>query len=389
MVPTSYSTLSPIYNAMEIFLIGDALTNGTDSNDVHALAQLQEKYAQLQAWSGDPCLPSTFNWEWVGCSSDPSPRIISLDLSGLGLEGPFPDISALDALQIMISGNPYLCASGNSCGSSGSPPNYHFNSPSSGVNSPNSYFNSPNSVNTIGTTSSYSSKNLPVTYGTFISSFSIVWLIVGHSIHGTEVWKYAIKLKSIEGSICCGASIEPIIRSSSRIAKLNPIVGISLIIHPLTQTPYFKGRYEGQLIGLRLRHTDTNAGPFRNINHFIINQQIHQSCHRSPIIAVELKVKGRRRRSPIIVPIVEARPNKDRNPLVDINRVTVLLPNGEDSESAHHLRDRAGVLHQSAFAVLDQGIISFPDNVIAVCVEVFGATVYADENCMLDHEKKD
>lgn len=32
MVPISYSTLNPIYNAMEIFLIGDALTNGTDSN---------------------------------------------------------------------------------------------------------------------------------------------------------------------------------------------------------------------------------------------------------------------------------------------------------------------------------------------------------------------
>lgn len=37
---------------------------------VNALAQLQEQYPQLHAWSGDPCLPTTFNWEWVGCSSD-------------------------------------------------------------------------------------------------------------------------------------------------------------------------------------------------------------------------------------------------------------------------------------------------------------------------------
>lgn len=45
---------------------------------VEALALLQQQFDVLQEWSGDPCLPATFNWEWVACSSDATPRITAL-----------------------------------------------------------------------------------------------------------------------------------------------------------------------------------------------------------------------------------------------------------------------------------------------------------------------
>lgn len=163
---------------------------------------------------------------------------------------------------------------------------------------------------------------------------------------------------------------------------------ISLIIHPLVQAPHFKRRYEGQLVGQRLRHTHTNAIPLRNVNHFIINRLLHRSHHRTPFIAVQLKPKARRRRSPVIVPIVEARPNEDRVPLAGIDQVTVLLPSVEDPESAHHVRDGAGVLNRSAFAVLDPGVvICFPHDAVGVGVgPVLGTTVYANRHCNLDRE---
>ncbi|XP_010255779.1 PREDICTED: probable LRR receptor-like serine/threonine-protein kinase At1g05700 [Nelumbo nucifera] len=96
---SSDSALPPLINALELFSVGPSLTNGTLNKDVRALALLQKTFTQLQEWSGDPCLPEKFTWDWVECSYQNTPRITRLKLNDLGLKGSLPDFSALDALQ--------------------------------------------------------------------------------------------------------------------------------------------------------------------------------------------------------------------------------------------------------------------------------------------------
>ncbi|RVW56960.1 Retrovirus-related Pol polyprotein from transposon TNT 1-94 [Vitis vinifera] len=101
LVATSDSTLPPLINALEIFSISNELTDGTDSNDVEQLASLQVLYPILRQWGGDPCLPSPFTWDWVNCSTDATPRVTALYLSGFELYSSFPDLSSMDALEII------------------------------------------------------------------------------------------------------------------------------------------------------------------------------------------------------------------------------------------------------------------------------------------------
>ncbi|XP_065012978.1 probable LRR receptor-like serine/threonine-protein kinase At1g05700 isoform X2 [Musa acuminata AAA Group] len=97
--PTADSTLPPIISAMEVFLVSAALSNGTNADDVNALGTLQRQFKVLRDWNGDPCLPFSYNWEWVRCSSDERPRITELNLSGFGLTGVLPNFGALTALE--------------------------------------------------------------------------------------------------------------------------------------------------------------------------------------------------------------------------------------------------------------------------------------------------
>ncbi|XP_061945581.1 uncharacterized protein At1g24485-like [Populus nigra] len=205
------STLPPLVNAMEVFYISDHLTDGTNSKDVEGLSELQKVFSDaLQEWSGDPCLPSPYTWEWISCSNDTIPRITALDLSNFDLSGELPDFSSMDALvtinlqnssinglipdflgslpnlkelnladnyfsgtippsistnkklKLVVSGNPYLCVSGKSC----------------------------QPTSTDGTTSSSipsgrrkKSNKLPVILGTTIPIFVIFWAIVGFIVH--------------------------------------------------------------------------------------------------------------------------------------------------------------------------------------------------------------
>ncbi|KAI3940679.1 hypothetical protein MKW98_029998 [Papaver atlanticum] len=104
---TDDSTLPSLINALEWFIVGHKLVQGTNSDDVKALGLLQKSFVQLQDSNGDPCLPSPYTWEWVECNSDPdSPRIIALNLNDFGLTGILPDFSAMDALiNINLSNN--------------------------------------------------------------------------------------------------------------------------------------------------------------------------------------------------------------------------------------------------------------------------------------------
>ncbi|CAL9191140.1 unnamed protein product, partial [Musa hybrid cultivar] len=99
--PTADSTLPPIISAMEVFLVSAALSNGTNADDVNALGTLQRQFEVLLDWNGDPCLPLSYNWEWVRCSSDEKPRITVLNLSGFRLTGVLPNFGALTALEIV------------------------------------------------------------------------------------------------------------------------------------------------------------------------------------------------------------------------------------------------------------------------------------------------
>ncbi|CAL9123448.1 unnamed protein product [Musa textilis] len=95
---TADATLPPIISAIEIFT-GSSLSNGTAESDAKALTILQLQFKALGDWNGDPCLPANYSWDWVGCSSDPVPRIIALHLAGYGLAGDLPDFSDLNSLQ--------------------------------------------------------------------------------------------------------------------------------------------------------------------------------------------------------------------------------------------------------------------------------------------------
>ncbi|XP_028805526.1 probable LRR receptor-like serine/threonine-protein kinase At5g59680 [Neltuma alba] len=93
------SNLPPLLNAYEVYTVSGALTDGTDNDDVEGLAALQRNFGMLQKWSGDPCLPSSFSWEWLECNSDASPRVTTLNLGGYGLSGPLPDFSSMTDLE--------------------------------------------------------------------------------------------------------------------------------------------------------------------------------------------------------------------------------------------------------------------------------------------------
>ncbi|XP_010273296.1 PREDICTED: probable LRR receptor-like serine/threonine-protein kinase At5g59680 [Nelumbo nucifera] len=109
LLPPSGSTLLPMVNAVEIFQIGNALeASGTNGTHVKVLSLLQKTFVQLQDWSGDPCLPNDFPWDWIQCtfgSRETAPQVTALYLGNYGLQGSLPDISPLDTLQLIDLNN--------------------------------------------------------------------------------------------------------------------------------------------------------------------------------------------------------------------------------------------------------------------------------------------
>ncbi|CAI9105269.1 OLC1v1004156C1 [Oldenlandia corymbosa var. corymbosa] len=107
------STLPPLINAKEVFYVSDILTNGTNREDVAGLALLQKTFDVLRDWSGDPCLPAPYSWDWITCNSNSTPRVTALFLSSFGLTGLLPDISSMDFLQTIFTeeNDFYICIS--------------------------------------------------------------------------------------------------------------------------------------------------------------------------------------------------------------------------------------------------------------------------------------
>ncbi|KAK6926889.1 Malectin-like domain [Dillenia turbinata] len=102
LAATSDSTLPPLISGLELFTITNPLSNSTtNKTDVEGLGSLREGFPVLKEWSGDPCIPAEYPWDWVNCTGETTPRITSLLLSGYNLNGLLPNFSSLDALQTM------------------------------------------------------------------------------------------------------------------------------------------------------------------------------------------------------------------------------------------------------------------------------------------------
>lgn len=86
---TNISTHPPILNALELYYLTEMSQLETDSDDVEAINHIKTAYNIKGMWQGDPCMPSDYIWSGLNCSFLPnkSPRIISLNVSSVNLEG--------------------------------------------------------------------------------------------------------------------------------------------------------------------------------------------------------------------------------------------------------------------------------------------------------------
>ncbi|XP_048568123.1 putative leucine-rich repeat receptor-like serine/threonine-protein kinase At2g19230 [Triticum urartu] len=100
--PTAKSTLPPLLNALEIYVMVPTAERATHGGDVSAIMAIKAKYEIKRNWMGDPCGPKIYLWDGVGCNYaiSSAPRITSLNLSSNGLAGEITTLlSNLTALQ--------------------------------------------------------------------------------------------------------------------------------------------------------------------------------------------------------------------------------------------------------------------------------------------------
>ncbi|XLQ98793.1 hypothetical protein S83_064992, partial [Arachis hypogaea] len=100
---TESSSLPPIINALEIYLVKDFSSQlETQKDDVDAVTNMKRTYkVDSRNWEGDPCAPIAYKWQGVDCTTyDGFLRITSLNLSSSGLTGHIAaDISKLTMLK--------------------------------------------------------------------------------------------------------------------------------------------------------------------------------------------------------------------------------------------------------------------------------------------------
>ncbi|CAI9118532.1 OLC1v1020121C5 [Oldenlandia corymbosa var. corymbosa] len=112
LTPVAGSTLGPLINAGEAFEI--LKLNGTTlTRDVISIEKVKASFQNPPVdWNGDPCLPRQYSWTGVTCSEGPRPRIITLNLTSMGLSGSIsPGIANLTALSAIWLGNNSLTGS--------------------------------------------------------------------------------------------------------------------------------------------------------------------------------------------------------------------------------------------------------------------------------------
>ncbi|KAI9107873.1 hypothetical protein K1719_021209 [Acacia pycnantha] len=105
---TGRSTLPPILNAIEIYMVKDLSQSQTQQTDVDSIMNIKSFYGIKRNWQGDPCTPQAYLWDGLNCSYGGSgpPRITSLNLSSGGLTGNMaPDISNLKSIEYLDLSN--------------------------------------------------------------------------------------------------------------------------------------------------------------------------------------------------------------------------------------------------------------------------------------------
>ncbi|XP_078442381.1 putative leucine-rich repeat receptor-like serine/threonine-protein kinase At2g19230 [Wolffia australiana] len=105
--PSITSTLPPMINALESFIIKKIDELPTDFVDVRAIQDIKAAYKLQSNWQGDPCVPKKYSWNGVECAyydGTKAPRIVSLNLSSSGLTAEIPasieNLTALTTLDV-------------------------------------------------------------------------------------------------------------------------------------------------------------------------------------------------------------------------------------------------------------------------------------------------
>ncbi|XP_021829655.1 probable LRR receptor-like serine/threonine-protein kinase At1g05700, partial [Prunus avium] len=106
------STLPPILNAFEIYMVKDFSESLLETN---AITNIKSAHNIKRNWQGDPCSPQVYSWEGLNCTyyeNAQQPRITSLNLSSSGLTGEIsPSISNLTMIQTLDLSNNKLTGS--------------------------------------------------------------------------------------------------------------------------------------------------------------------------------------------------------------------------------------------------------------------------------------
>lgn len=103
------SELPPLINAGEVFRLF-SLGSVTDTRDIIALEKIKESIQNPPLdWSGDPCMPREYSWTGVTCSEGTRIRVVTLNLSSMGLSGSLsPSLARLSALsEISFANNSF------------------------------------------------------------------------------------------------------------------------------------------------------------------------------------------------------------------------------------------------------------------------------------------
>lgn len=106
LTPAMGSKIGPLINAGEIFEVLD-LGGRTSTRDVIGLEKVKDSLQNPPLdWNGDPCLPRQYSWSGITCSEGPRIRVISLNLTSMGLSGSLsPSIVNMTALTAIWLGN--------------------------------------------------------------------------------------------------------------------------------------------------------------------------------------------------------------------------------------------------------------------------------------------
>ncbi|GMH17627.1 hypothetical protein Nepgr_019468 [Nepenthes gracilis] len=105
---TERSTLPPILNAVEFYMVKQLSQLVTNQGDVDAMLEIKSTYSLMKNWQGDPCSPRAYLWDGVNCTYDNfnAPILTSLNLSSSGLKGNISaSFSNLTSLQVLDLSN--------------------------------------------------------------------------------------------------------------------------------------------------------------------------------------------------------------------------------------------------------------------------------------------